>query len=75
MVLIERLDEPGRPTRGSRSSARRRSRGAASSSAGLLKSSLGLEPDPWPEKIDRTARIEALRPDEVESLAAACRPR
>ncbi|USN98883.1 MAG: ribosomal RNA small subunit methyltransferase A [Phycisphaeraceae bacterium] len=39
---------------------------------GLLRS-LGLTPDPWPENIDPTVRIEALGPVDIERLAEGCR--
>lgn len=74
MVLIERLGEPLTSDAAWLAEfCQKAFSGRRKQLAGLLRSH-GLVPEPWPENIDPTDRIEALSPSRVEILAKACRP-
>lgn len=74
MVMLERLPEPGTADAVWLAEFCQRVFAGRRKQLGSLLRSIGLEPDPWPENIARTERIEALSPALVEVLASACRP-
>ncbi|MBZ0173468.1 MAG: 16S rRNA (adenine(1518)-N(6)/adenine(1519)-N(6))-dimethyltransferase RsmA, partial [Phycisphaerales bacterium] len=72
MVTLERLDEPLTDDAARLGAfCQRVFAGRRKQLAGLLRSH-GLTPDPWPENIAPSARIESLAPGVIETLAKRC---
>jgi 16S rRNA (adenine1518-N6/adenine1519-N6)-dimethyltransferase len=73
MVAIERLDEPLTDDAAHLADFCQKTFAGRRKQLGNLLKSLKIEPDPWPENIPRSGRIEDLTPTAIATLARAAR--